>query len=132
MPSISDASLLCPRPRHLPCSSLDSKCQSELNDSRFEILDMIFTKGNYNPENNYHQVPWSPPFFMGSPPCRAPNPVTQNVEFGNQKLNLLSPTDEYSASSKHKNSKCSRPRRKQKPAAVRIQGFNIRSIPSAV
>ncbi|XP_074374464.1 uncharacterized protein LOC141714867 [Apium graveolens] len=129
MPSfypISDGSVLCPRPRRVPCFGSDSKCQSELNDFRLGILDMIFIKENNNPENSY-QVPCSPPFLMGSPPCRASNPVTQDVQFGNQKLNLLSPTVEYSTSSKHKNSKRSLARRKQKPAAVRIEGFNIRS-----
>ncbi|KAL1819766.1 hypothetical protein ACET3Z_014635 [Daucus carota] len=122
--SIADGSLLCPRPRHLPCFSSDSKCQLEFSASRFEILDMIFIKGNYNPEDNY-EVPCSPPFFMGSPPCRASNPVTQDAQFGNQKLNLLAPSAEYSASSRRNNSKCSRSLCMQKPAAVRIEGFNI-------
>ncbi|MEI4867043.1 hypothetical protein, partial [Klebsiella pneumoniae] len=67
-----------------------------------------------------------PPFFMGSPPSRASNPLIKDAHFGMDKPSPFSPALEASPSSQRKNGGCPRLKFGQKPAAVRIEGFNCR------
>ncbi|KAL8124132.1 hypothetical protein AgCh_011947 [Apium graveolens] len=85
-------------------------------------------EGSYGAEKSNHQMPSSPPFFMGSPPTRASNPVVQDAQFGIDKLGSFSPASGASPSSQRKNGGCSRGKFGQKPAAVRIEGFNCRGV----
>lgn len=41
-------------------------------------------------ERSGHQVASSPPYFCGSPPSRASNPVIQDAQFGNEKVTPFS------------------------------------------
>ncbi|KAK3021564.1 hypothetical protein RJ639_046089 [Escallonia herrerae] len=138
--SASDA-VVCPKPRRIgvlnpsindpftSSSRWHANRQAEVYDARSgsELLDMILTKGSYGSERSYNQVASSPPFFSGSPPTRASNPVIQDAQFGNDKPSPLSPAREASPSpSARKSGGCARVKYGQKPAAVRIEGFNCR------
>ncbi|XP_042516335.1 uncharacterized protein LOC122090717 isoform X2 [Macadamia integrifolia] len=107
--------------------------QAELCDSKAgsELLDMILTKGVYGGEQSTAQVASSPPFFSGSPPSRATNPLIQDARFGDEKLTSLSPLQvsvpsglSSSPSSARKGGGCARMKFGHKPAAVRIEGFD--------
>ncbi|KAI3976938.1 hypothetical protein MKX01_008796 [Papaver californicum] len=139
--------LVCPKPRRLGVGIQHHDSirpfryhfshQAELSDSKagMELMDIILTKGG--------QVSSSPPYFCGSPPSRAENPLIQDARFRNEKL--LSPVSPLSipvinsgssssssstsitASSSHKNGgSCVRAKFGHKPAMVRIEGFECR------
>ena len=69
----------------------------------------------------------SPPFFCGSPPSRASNPVIQDEQFGSNgnenfgAFSLAPPSPSSSARG------CVRMKFGHTPAAVRIEGFNCLS-----
>ncbi|KAF8378677.1 hypothetical protein HHK36_030026 [Tetracentron sinense] len=131
--------LVCPKPRRLdlfnhtindPIKPLRwyLSHQTELCDSKAgtELLDIILTKGSAT------QVASSPPFFCGSPPSRAANPVIQDARFGEEKLTPLSPMQipvssglSSSPSSSARKGGCVRTKFGHKPAAVRIEGFEF-------
>ncbi|KAJ4961216.1 hypothetical protein NE237_021126 [Protea cynaroides] len=147
--SISDRkdAVVCPKPRRLggfnhmvhdarPLRWQLSSHQAELCDSKAgsELLDIILTKGGYGAEQSTH-VASSPPFFCGSPPSRAANPLIQDARFGDEKLTssslLLAPVPvpvssglAPSPSSSARNGGCARMKFGPKPAAVRIEGFD--------
>ena len=66
----------------------------------------------------------SPPFFFGSPPCRAQNPLAQDAHFRVQKHSpsASSPSDSASLPPSH-----SRVKFGHKQAAVRVEGFDCQS-----
>lgn len=66
------------------------------------------------------QLASSPPFFCGSPPSRASNPVIQDEQFGSCKVGPFSPTAGL-------NGGCVRMKSGDKPVAVRIEGFDCLS-----
>jgi len=128
--------VFCPKPRRLVLlnpSSIDDQIrpsranpnlnQAEVCDSRAgaELLDMILTKGSYGAE-----TPGTPPFFWGSPPSRASNPVIQDTQFGNDKPIVVPEASPSSSSSARKQGSCVRAKFGHSPAAVRIEGFNCR------
>ncbi len=119
-------SVVCPKPRrvgHLNLSVHDqirplrwpscSYNQSEMVDSEAgsDLLDMILTKGGYGNES---------PYFCGSPPSRAANPLIQDAQFNSE----LSPTPP-SASSRIGGGGYVRMKFGHKPAMVRIEGFEM-------
>jgi hypothetical protein len=129
-------SVVCPKPRRLgllnpsisdqirPFRYPINHNQSELGDSQAgkELLDIILTKGN-NTEKPSNQVASSPPFFCGSPPSRASNPVIQDEQFGICKMGRpLSP-----APPSPRKGGCARMKFGHKPATVRIEGFDCLS-----
>uniref|UniRef100_A0A2P2IRU2 Uncharacterized protein LOC105117185 n=1 Tax=Rhizophora mucronata TaxID=61149 RepID=A0A2P2IRU2_RHIMU len=131
-------SVICPKPRRLGILNPSLKehirplrlplChQSEMGDSRdgAELLDMFLTKGGYGVEKSGSHVASSPPFYCGSPPSRASNPVIQDAQFVNEKIAPLSPMPS-SPSSVCKGG-CVRMTFGHKPAAVRIEGFDCLS-----
>ncbi|XP_039006732.1 uncharacterized protein LOC120134366 [Hibiscus syriacus] len=129
--------MVCPKPRRLrslnssfndhPVRSLRWQLshQGELCDSKpgSDVLDMILTKDLALP----------PPFFCGSPPSRAANPLIQDARFGDEKTTtpfpLLSPIpspfglSSSSPSSGPRKGSCVRANFGNKPA-VRIEGFD--------
>ncbi|XP_042492401.1 uncharacterized protein LOC122071970 [Macadamia integrifolia] len=137
--------VVCPKPRRLggfnhvvhdprPLRWQLSNHQAELCDSTAgsELLDIILTKGGYGAEQST-QVPSSPPFFCGSPPSRATNPLIQDARFGDEKLTSLSPLPapvsvptrlSPSPSSSARKGGCARMKFGPKPAAVRVEGFD--------
>ena len=83
----------------------------------------------------------SPPFFLGSPPSRVPNPLIQDAQFGNDNfVPILAIPEGAPAPPPSFTSTCGRNNRGGcvpvkfgiKPAAVRIEGFNCCSSISAV
>ncbi|KAE9467107.1 hypothetical protein C3L33_00983, partial [Rhododendron williamsianum] len=141
--SVSD-SVVCPKPRRIGIlnpslneqsrpSRWHANYQTEISDSKagMELLDIILIKGSYNVEKSIAQVASSPPFFSGSPPGRASNPLIQDSQFRNKEFSPLSPLS-YQApnlvsspsSSARKGGSCARVKFGQKPAAVRVEGFD--------
>ncbi|KAK7267279.1 hypothetical protein RIF29_19946 [Crotalaria pallida] len=145
--TISDlkGTVICPKPRrvgifpNMPTRSLRRKIcqQGEGSDSKVgaEILDIIF-KESYAEEQHANQEALSPPYFLGSPPVRAANPLIQDDQFGYAK-NTPQPTFSISSSSSSPSlasaSSPSSPWRKGgcvrtkfgiKSATVRVEGFD--------
>ncbi|XP_020220835.1 uncharacterized protein LOC109803605 [Cajanus cajan] len=125
--------VICPKPRRLGLinhSSINThirplrhpiRYQLEMEDSGVgaELLDIILPKENFYVERSGGQVvASSPPFFCGSPPSRASNPVIQDEQFGNGNF---SPFTEASSSSARG---CVPMKFGHTPAAVRIEGFD--------
>ncbi|KAJ1405705.1 hypothetical protein SESBI_25618 [Sesbania bispinosa] len=137
-------SVVCPKPRRLGLlnhSSIDNhirplrpppiiNCQSDIEDSgiRAELLDIILPKGNCYTERSWGQEASSPPFFCGSPPSRASNPVIQDKEFCNGNGNgSFSPFSMAPSSPSSSARGCVRMKFSHTPAAVRIEGFDCLS-----
>ncbi|CAI9113574.1 OLC1v1014200C1 [Oldenlandia corymbosa var. corymbosa] len=136
--------VVCPKPRRLvnvnePINIRPSRVvhttnnhyQLEACESRAgtELLDLILAKGNnYGAERSSFQVASSPPFYNGSPPVRASNPVIQDEQFGIGKMMMspLSPSMEALAKSGSGGSSSGRVKCGNKPAPVRIEGFECR------
>ncbi|XP_022774808.1 uncharacterized protein LOC111316868 [Durio zibethinus] len=135
-------SVVCPKPRRL--GVFNSSAHDHIGTCRWptanyyqmadskagsELLDIILAKGSYGIEKPISQVDSSPPFFCGSPPSRASNPVIQDAQFNNEKLlpPLSSPAP-ASPSSRIAGGGCVRMKFGNKPAAVRIEGFDCLSI----
>jgi len=143
---VSD-SVVCPKPRrigilnpslneHVRPSRSHTNYQTQISDSKagMELLDIILTEGSYNVEKSVSQVALSPPFFSGSPPSRASNPLIQDSQFGNKEFSPLSPLSNQTSflvsspsSSARKGGSCARVKFGQKPAAVRVEGFDCLS-----
>ncbi|ONI09164.1 hypothetical protein PRUPE_5G221400 [Prunus persica] len=130
-------SVVCPKPRRLNIinPSLNDSIkpfryfnQSEIGDPQAgsdELLDFLLTKGNCE-ERSSNQLASSPPFFCGSPPSRASNPVIQDEQFGNSsKMASFFPAPPSSLSAR--NGGCVRMKSGDKPVAVRIEGFDCLS-----
>lgn len=113
--------VICPKPRRL------TQLDYTVNDSKagIDLLDIIFSKGGQDTEHSNH-INSSPPFFCGSPPSRATNPLVQDARFGDRKVNPSSPLSNMSLSPTSLTWKggCARTKFGQKPAAVRIEGFD--------
>uniref|UniRef100_A0A6N2KQ55 Uncharacterized protein n=1 Tax=Salix viminalis TaxID=40686 RepID=A0A6N2KQ55_SALVM len=132
--------VVCPKPRKLRllnpslCEQfrplrLSANHHAEMADSKAgaELLDIILTRGGYVGEKPGCQVASSPPFYCGSPPSRASNPVIQDAQFGNEKIIPLfpaPPSPAPSSSSARKGGSCVRMKFGDMAAAVRIEGFD--------
>lgn len=140
MPDRRDT-VVCPKPRRLglfgnalpdPIRPLrwHLSHQSELPDSKAgtELLDIILTKGAYgSSEQSPGQVASSPPYFCGSPPSRATNPLVNDARFCEEKLPSLPLPSGLSASPSAPASArkgCVRNKFGITPAAVRVEGFD--------
>lgn len=132
--------VVCPKPRRVGFVNdqirplrLPVNHQMEMGDSKAgaELLDLILTKGGYGcsgGERQGYQVASSPPFFCGSPPSRASNPVIQDAQFGNDKITSLAPAPPSpSSSSARTGGGFVRTKFGHIPAAVRIEGFDCLS-----
>ncbi|KAJ8476118.1 hypothetical protein OPV22_019845 [Ensete ventricosum] len=125
--------VFCPKPRRFsplpafadPVRPLrwHSIHQADFSDFKAgaELLDVYLAKGG---EEN--QVASSPPFFCGSPPSRAANPVVHDARFGEDRppapfapLPLTQSGPPLSPSQG-----CAHAKFGLKPAAVRIEGFD--------
>lgn len=102
-----------------------------------ELLDMILTKGTYDVECFNFQLDSSPPFFCGSPPSRASNPLIQDVHFGDKNFTAApippipesaAPPPPFSFSGRVTGGGCVRVKFGNNSAPVRIEGFNCRGI----
>ncbi|KAJ4825680.1 hypothetical protein Tsubulata_039114 [Turnera subulata] len=123
--------VVCPKPRRLGFVNdqirplrLPVNHQTEMGDSKAgaELLDIILSKGGYG-----YQVASSPPFYCGSPPSRASNPLIQDARFGNEKIAPLTPAPPSPSSAAARKGGCVRTKFGHSPAAVRIEGFDCLS-----
>ncbi|MED6169409.1 hypothetical protein PIB30_021213 [Stylosanthes scabra] len=128
--------VVCPKPRRVAVLNMprrpfrwQSSQQAEVSDSTAgaDLLDIIL-KQEGNGEEFANQVASSPPYFCGSPPVRAANPLIQDAQFGDEKQapisTILSPLGLASPSSASHKGGCARMKFGLKPAAVRVEGFN--------
>ncbi|KZV31779.1 hypothetical protein F511_00583 [Dorcoceras hygrometricum] len=126
--------VVCPKPRRVgpsylntPISPLRIRMRSDDVDASDsvpggELLDLILRK-DYKAEQ-CAVLASSPPFFFGSPPCRAANPLVQDccfgVETGTSKC--FSPSDPALPLSAHPKVEI-----EKKQAAIRVEGFDCQS-----
>ncbi|KAK7316190.1 hypothetical protein VNO77_35010 [Canavalia gladiata] len=129
--------IICPKPRRVGVLSnipmghmrLHFNQQDEGSDSNAgaELLD-IMLKNESHGDELANQVASSPPFFCGSPPVRAANPLVQDDRFGDEKhapmIMMSSPSGLLSPSSTLCKGGCVRMSFGLKPAAVRVEGFD--------
>ncbi|KAK8489548.1 hypothetical protein V6N12_018590 [Hibiscus sabdariffa] len=115
--------VVCPKPIRTFRWPTNNCYQSEMPDSDdgTDLLDMILSGGGYGVEST-DLMESSPPYFCGSPPSRASNPLIQDVRFNTDMVHITSPAPLYSPSSR--GGGCVRVKFGQKPAAVRIEGFD--------
>jgi len=118
-------SVVCPKPRrannvirpfrlHFSLSGADDVCDSKAGE---DLLDIFRRKESVSSR--------SPPFFLGSPPSRAANPLAQDARFGDEKLNTVSPSlSPLLPSASRVKSGCGRMKFGVKPATVRVEGFD--------
>ncbi|KAI4388958.1 hypothetical protein MLD38_001240 [Melastoma candidum] len=137
--SITDwrGSVVCPRPRRvgISCSSLlrSQFCHRPgVSKSRegAEILDLILKKEDFELEQQSPAVTATmTPFYSGSPPCRADNPLALDARFRNEAVPPLGASPVFSPSAVPSPSSpapkgCARMKFGLKPAAVRVEGFD--------
>ncbi|KAG2273282.1 hypothetical protein Bca52824_067837 [Brassica carinata] len=138
-------SVVCPKPRRvgfllsnvIPPFRLHSSQSgaADVCDSKAgaDLLDIIRRK-----DEALSTVASSPPFFLGSPPSRASNPLAQDVRFGNDKLNPISPSlspfpsSPSPSPSRVKGGVCGRVKFGLKQAGVRVEGFNCLNRDSSI
>ncbi|KAM3268704.1 hypothetical protein P3S67_030668 [Capsicum chacoense] len=77
--------VVCPKPIRPSRFLQINNRQPDACDSKAgtELLDIILNKGSYDVETTNFEMSSSPPFFFGSPPARASNPLIQDAQFGN-------------------------------------------------
>ncbi|CAI0451054.1 unnamed protein product [Linum tenue] len=123
--------VVCPKPRRVgilannPVRPLRWQADGGDLSAGAELLDIILKKGA---EKSASQVASSPPYFCGSPPVRAANPLIRDAQFRDEKVfqNQPSPSSMLSpsAASARKGGGCVRMNFGFKPAAVRVEGFD--------
>ncbi|XVF20810.1 hypothetical protein REPUB_Repub12eG0034700 [Reevesia pubescens] len=133
--------VVCPKPRRIGVLAnnpmkplrLHMSHQAEVSDSKAcaELLEIILNKEDLGTEQSATQVASSPPFFCGSPPSRAANPLAKDARFGDERLaafsalQIPSPSSPSSSSSSSaRKGGCVRMKFGLKPAAVRVEGFD--------
>lgn len=154
---VESSGVVCPKPRRVgaffkspsafepvrpPClvqfGHQSEACDSEAGN---ELLDIILTKGGRHgnsDERPSFQMEPSSPFFSGSPPSRASNPLIQDAHFGREFFDPFSPTIESlppqqssatppplpSSSRKNGGGGCGMKFGSNQAPARRIEGFN--------
>lgn len=137
--SVSDRreSVVCPKPRRVGVLSNNPfrpqiSHRSEICKSKAaaELLDLILKKEDYELEpQSPMAIASTPPFFAGSPPRRAENPLVQDARFRDEKITpimalpAMSPSGLPSPSASARKG-CARMKFGLKPAAVRVEGFD--------
>ncbi|MBA0704634.1 hypothetical protein Golax_016879 [Gossypium laxum] len=126
--------VVCPKPRRIGVLTnnpikpfrLHMSHQADVSESKAsaELLDIILNKGDLWAEQSAAQVASSPPFFCGSPPSRATNPVVQDARFGDERVAALSVSQSPSPSPSAHKGGCVRMSFGLKPAAIRVEGFD--------
>jgi len=138
--------VVCPKPRRVgllantvirPLRLHMSQAAADLCDSKAgaELLDIIRRKEDNGTIGQL--LSSSPPYFPGSPPSRAANPLAQDAHFRDEKLNPVSPNSPFlqpnsatgfpspSPSSSSSSARgCARMKFGIKTPAVRVEGFD--------
>ncbi|KAL9148288.1 hypothetical protein ABFS82_12G032100 [Erythranthe guttata] len=123
--AMSMGRVVCPKPRRVGPSNFNNSSMplrfhirndAMAFDSKpgIELLDSILRKEGYEAERCANA---SPPFFFGSPPCRAQNPVVQDSHFRVEKPTIIVSSSSDSSSLTSPNS--------QPP--LRVEGFDCQS-----
>lgn len=128
--------VICPKPRrvgvvsNMPMRHLrwhfNQQAEGSESKAGAELLEIMFKKESHV-EEFASQVASSPPYFCGSPPVRAANPLVQDARFGDEKhcpALTTSPSGLLSPSSTSRKGGCVRMSFGLKPAAVRVEGFD--------
>ncbi|KAG6512764.1 uncharacterized protein LOC121976948 [Zingiber officinale] len=123
------APILCPKPRRLRplCVVAEpfrpfpwpSKDFPDPKAGEEDLVDMLLSKGG-----ELHQPDSNSPFFCGSPPSRAANPVVHDARFGEDRPPAPFapfPLTQSMMSPKHG---CAHAKLGLLPAAVRVEGFD--------
>ncbi|KAL8141837.1 hypothetical protein V2J09_014869 [Rumex salicifolius] len=125
-------SVVCPKPRRVgrhfrpPLGRHSYHTDSRDLKAGAELLDIIAEQGCCAFGRFDNQVS-SPPFFCGSPPSRVSNPIVQDEHFTIGRFSPISPvpaSPTSSSSSSARKGGCVPVKFGQKPAVVRIEGFN--------
>ncbi|PKI69928.1 uncharacterized protein LOC116204097 [Punica granatum] len=134
--------IVCPRPRRIGLSSHNSlrpmRChtiyatESCNSKAGVELLDLILTKEDpvFEP-HHASEIASPPPFFSGSPPSRASNPLIQDARFRDEGTKPISaffgasPSGLPSPLSSAHEGRIRKPFGAKPAAAVRVEGFNI-------
>nr|AFK38848.1 unknown [Lotus japonicus] len=131
--------VVCPKPRrvgalmNMPVQPLRLNLSqlSEESESKAgaELLDIIHNRESSG-EEFANQIA-SSPYFIGSPPARATNPLAQDARFGEEERLLIPtfspPSGLLSPSSLSCKGGCARMKFGHRPAAVRVEGFDCLS-----
>ncbi|XP_009595091.1 uncharacterized protein [Nicotiana tomentosiformis] len=132
-------SLICPKPRrlgdpisHSNCRPLRNQAEAFVSKGGAELIDLILKEDGIAATHSVYDLSSSPPFFSGSPPCRAMNPLIHDAHFTNEKQPCFSssPSTFTSASSSPSSSfkgRCSRARLGQTQSPNRVEGFDCQN-----
>ncbi|XP_009795054.1 uncharacterized protein LOC107766568 [Nicotiana tabacum] len=132
-------SLICPKPRrlgdtisHSNCLPLRNKADAFVSKSGAELTDLILKEDGIAATQYTSDLSSSPPFFSGSPPCRAMNPLIHDARFTNEKQSCFSssPSTSTSASSSPSTickGRCSMARLGQTQSPNRVEGFDCQN-----
>lgn len=137
LPNTEQDSVICPKPRRVGILSdmpirpfrwhLSQQTGGSDSKAGAEVLDIILRKESHG-EECASQAAASPPYFCGSPPVRAANPLVQDARFADEKntpmLGNSSPSGLQSPSSASRKGGCARMKFGLTPAAVRVEGFD--------
>ncbi|KAK8650971.1 hypothetical protein V6N13_140591 [Hibiscus sabdariffa] len=132
--SISDGGpVVCPNPRRnrvlantpIRPLRLHMSHQAEVNDLKAgaELLDIIL-KRDMGTEQSAPEVASSPPFFCGSPPSRAANPLVHDARFGDERLAMMQVPSPSSPSPSARKGGCVRMKFGLNQPTVRVEGFD--------
>ncbi|CAJ1947421.1 unnamed protein product [Sphenostylis stenocarpa] len=133
---VDKESVICPKPRrvgvvsNMPTRHLrwNLNQQAEGSDSKggAELLEIMFKKESHGKEFANQVASSPPPFFCGSPPVRATNPLVQDARFRDEKHSPALTTSSSSALLSPSSRKGGSVRMSfgLKPSTVRVEGFD--------
>lgn len=138
VPNADQDPVICPKPRRVGVLSdmpirpfrwnLSQQTGGSDSKAGAELLDIILRKENHG-EEYANLLADSPPYFCGSPPVRAANPLVQDARFGDEKnasiLGNPSPSELSPPSSASRKGGCARMKFGPTPAVVRVEGFDF-------
>ncbi|KAE8726245.1 ribulose bisphosphate carboxylase small chain [Hibiscus syriacus] len=129
LPRDNGGAVVCPKPQRIRVLQLHLY-QAKVSDSKAGAvcLDVIVNKEDLEIEQG-QSIASSPPFFCGSPPSRATNPLVQDARFNDERLAQALSTLQIPCASSSLAIKagCIRMKFGLKPAAVRVEGFDCLS-----
>ncbi|XP_060189896.1 uncharacterized protein LOC132618920 [Lycium barbarum] len=132
-------SLICPKPRRLGdhnsysnCIPLRNQAEAFISKGGAELIDLILKEDGIAATQYASDLSSSPPFFSGSPPCRAMNPLIHDAQFANEKQPRVSSSPSPSTSSSPSPSssckgRCARARLGKNQSPNRVEGFDCRN-----
>ncbi|KAM3238740.1 hypothetical protein P3L10_013773 [Capsicum annuum] len=122
-------SFFCPKPRRL---HLRNQAEVFISKGGAELIDLIHKEDGIAATQYALDLSSSPPFFSGSPPCRAMNPLIHDAIFANEKQHRVSSTPSPSTSSSPSPSpsckgRCATARLGKPQPRNRVEGFDCQN-----